>query len=67
MLSIFFLQEICLFSNTKFKLLINPYGKLCLFLVSATCIQISPFEGISRLEEKGREGGKFHAHMQKGY
>ena len=60
MLSIFCKKYVFLcVSNIKFNLLINPY--------SATCVEISPFEGSSILEKKGREEGKLYAHMQKGY
>ena len=68
MLSIFCKKYVFLYVfDTKFKLLINPYWNFVCLLVSVTYIQMSPFEGSSRLEEKDREEGKLYAHMQKGY
>ena len=54
-------------SNTKLNLLIIPYWNFVCLLVSVACVQILPFEEMSRLEKKGKEEGKLYAHVQKGY
>ena len=68
MLIIFCKKYVLLYvSNTKLNLLIIPYWNFVCLLVLVACVQILPFEEISRLEEKGREEGKLYAHMQKVY